>query len=86
MGRTHEPEGDTATKQVLPLDRRTPGRYSRSRARPSISGWKALEQAQQLPKLEPAEVFDAAPAPPVPPRHPLPRPELLKRKEASVAE
>jgi hypothetical protein len=45
-----------------------------------------VEQAQQLLKLAPAEIFDAGPAPPDPPRQPKPKPERAQPKVPPPAE
>lgn len=45
-----------------------------------------VEQAQLLLKLAPAEIFEAAPAPPDPPRAPKPKPERAQSKTLPPAD
>lgn len=87
MGRMHKPEVDPTTKQVLPLERQDKRSVIPIEAA-DFDLWLegTVDQAQQLLKLAPAEIFDAGPAPQDPPRQPKPRPERAQPKAPPPAE
>ncbi|OUL98350.1 SOS response-associated peptidase [Variovorax sp. JS1663] len=86
MGRMHKPEVEPATKLVLPLERQDKRSVIPIEAA-DFDQWLegTVEQAQQLLKVPPAEIFDAGPAPPDPPRAAKPKPERAKPKAQEPA-
>jgi hypothetical protein len=79
---------DPDAKQVLPLERQDKRSVMPIEAS-DFDEWLegTVDQAQQLLKLGPAEIFDASPAPPDPPRQPKAKLErATKPKEPLAAE
>jgi putative SOS response-associated peptidase YedK len=82
MGRMHRPEVDPKTKLKLPLglqDKRSVIPIEAADFDQWLEG--TVDQAQLLLKLAPAEIFDAGPAPPDPPREPKPKFERARPKQ-----